>query len=238
MSRNILYRIGKKRYYKKSGSVKNGQNRVGEDNMTVITISKEYGTHGRALAGKLAEELGYEYVGNSLLADIARELNLSEGEAEVFSKAASSRILRLVDRYTCAIVQKVVDREHGCLDDDNYFNVTRKLVEKLYGAGNVIIMGWGSQCILKDRDHVLHVRLTKDMGAKIQAVMAGQNLDASAARRLVETEENDMKAYIRQHFNQDWNDIRLYDLVIDMGRNTVGQALKTICDNLKTGGLT
>lgn len=205
--------------------------------MAVVTISREYGTQSRELAARLAEKLGYEHVGKGLLADIARELNVSEGEAEVFSRAASSRILRLVDKYTCSIVQKVVDREHGCLDDDKYFNATRKLVEKLYDAGDVIILGWGGQCILKGRDRVLHVRLTKDMGAKIQAVMDVQKLDAAAARRLVETEEDDMAAYIRQYFNEDWNDARLYDLVIDMGRNTVDQAAQTVCNNLKTCGL-
>ena len=205
--------------------------------MAVITISEEYGTHSRELAQKLAQKLGYEYVGKRLLADIARELNVSEGEAEVFSKAASSRILRLVDKYTCSIVQKVVDREHGCLDDDNYFKTTQKLVEKLYAAGNVIILGWGSQCILNGRDQVLHVRLTKNLDAKIQTVVKSQKLDYTAAKRIIETEENDMTAYIKQYFDQDWNDARLYDLVIDMGRDTVDRAVETICDNLKAKGL-
>jgi cytidylate kinase len=209
-----------------------------EDNMAVITISKEYGTHSQELAAKLAKNLGFEYVGKGLLADIARELNVSEGEAEVFSKASSSRILRIVDKYTCSIVQKVVDREHGCLDDDNYFTTTKGLVEKFYDEGDVIIMGWGSQCILKGRNQVLHVRLTKEMDAKVQEVMEKQRLDRDAARRVVDTEENDMAAYIKQYFGKDWNDARLYDLVIDMGRDTVDQALETICDNLKAKGLT
>lgn len=204
--------------------------------MAVITISKEYGTHSQELAEKLSERLGYEYVGKGLLAAVARDLNMSEGEAEVFTRAASSRILRMVDRYTCSIVQKVVDREHGCLDDDNYFKSTKKLVENVYEAGNAIIMGWGSQCILKEKDSVLHVRLTKDKKDKIQRVIETQKLDAAAARRVVETEENDMKAYIKQYFNQDWNDARLYDLVIDMGKNSVNQAVETICDNLKVKG--
>ena len=205
--------------------------------MAVITISKEYGTHSNEIAQALAEKLGYEQVGKSLLADIARELNISKNEAEVFSKAASSRILRFVDKYTCSIVQKVVDREHGCLDDDNYYNVTKKLVENLYEEGNVIILGWGSQCILQGKEQVLHIRLTKDMALKIQEAMDKQKLDKEAAKKYVETEEKDLKAYIKQYYKQDWNDARLYDLVIDMGKNSVDQAVETICENLKAKGL-
>lgn len=204
--------------------------------MAVITISKEYGTHSNELAKKLAEKLGYDQVGKGLLADIARELNISENEAEVFSKASSSRVLRFVDKYTCSIVQKVVDREHGCLDDDNYYNVTKKLVEDLYNEGNVVILGWGGQCILKGRDNVLHVRLTKGMGLKVREVMEKQKLDEDAARKYVENEENDLKAYIKQYYKEDWNDARLYDLVIDMGKNTVDQAVQAICDSVKGKG--
>ncbi|MGB6010117.1 MAG: cytidylate kinase family protein, partial [Desulfobacterales bacterium] len=100
--------------------------------MAVITISKEFGTEGEKVASRVAEKLGYEYIGKNLVADIAKELNISESEAVTFHKTSQSRILRFVDRYTCSIVQKVVDREHGCLDDKNYYEVTKKLVENVY----------------------------------------------------------------------------------------------------------
>ena len=130
--------------------------------MTVITISKEFGTESEKLASSTAQKLGYEYIGNNLVAEIAKELRISESEAETFRKTSQSRILRFVDRYTCSIVQKVVDREHGCLDDKNYYETTKRLVEKSFDAGDVIILGWGGQCILKGKPNTLHVHLKKD----------------------------------------------------------------------------
>jgi cytidylate kinase len=201
--------------------------------MAVITISKEFGTESEKIASLAAQRLGYEYIGKNLIAEIAKELHISESEAEIFRKTSQSRILRFVDRYTCSIVQKVVDREHGCLDDKNYYETTKNLVEKSYDAGDVIILGWGGQCILRNKPNTLHVRLTKDAETKINEIMQNRNLGHKAAKDLIEREEGDLRAYIKQYFNEDWNDARLYDLIIDLGKNTVEQAVDQICDNVK-----
>ena len=201
--------------------------------MAVITISKEFDTEGEKVASLVAEKLGYEYIGKNLVADIAKELHISESEAAAFHKASQSRILRFVDRYTCSIVQKVVDREHGCLDDKNYYEVTKKLVENVHEAGNVIIIGWGGQCLLKEKPDTLHVRLIKDNELKIKKLMQAENLSHKAAKAFIDREEEDLKAYIKQHFNEDWNAAHLYDLIIDMGKIPVEKAVDMICDNVK-----
>lgn len=201
--------------------------------MAVITISKEFGTESERVASLLAEKLGYEYIGKNLVADIAKELHISESEAETFHKTSQSRILRFVDRYTCSIVQKVVDREHGCLDDKNYYEVTKNLVENVYEAGDAIILGWGGQCLLKGKPDTLHVRLIKDNDLKINEIMKSQNLSQKAAKDFIDREEGDLKAYIKHYFKEDWNAAHLYDLVIDMGKTPVEKAVDMICDNLK-----
>ncbi len=201
--------------------------------MAVITISKEFGTQSEKVASQAAQRLGYEYIGEHLIAEIAKELHVSESEAEMFRKTSQSRILRFVDRFTCSIVQKVVDREHGCLDDKNYYETTKKLVQNVYEAGNVIILGWGGQCILRGKPNTLHVRLIKDEETKIKEVMENRNLEHKAAKALIERDEGDLRAYIEHYFNEDWNAAHLYDLIIDMGKTSVEKAVDLICDNVK-----
>ena len=201
--------------------------------MAVITISKEFGTESEKVASLVAQKLSYEYIGNNLIAEIAKELNISQSEAEVFRKTSQSRILRLVDRYTCSIVQKVVDREHGCLDDKNYYETTKRLVEKSYEAGDVIILDWGGQCILRGKPNTLHVHMKKDAETKVNEVMKNRSLDYKAAKDYIEREESDSRAYIKEYFKEDWTDARLYDLIIDMGKNTVDKAVDLICNNIK-----
>ena len=201
--------------------------------MAVITISKEFGTDAGQVAAIAAQKLGYEHIGKKLTAEIAKDLHLSEAEVETFKQTSQSRIIRFMDRYTCSLVQKVVDREHGCLDDANYYESTKKLVENLYEADNVIILGWGGQCILRGKPGTLHVRLTKDDDLKIEKTMQDHDLNRLAAKKLIEREEKDSGSYVRHYFNADWNDARLYDLTIDMGKNSVEQAADIICKNIE-----
>ncbi len=201
--------------------------------MAVITISNEYATQSQQVAAGVAEKIGYEYVGDQLLAQIAKELHLSSHEADTFRQTSKSSILRFVDRYTCSIVQKVVDRDHGCLDDRSYYEKTRELVERVYEAGNAIILGWGSQCILRGKPDTLHVRLKKDPELKIRELVEARDYSRKEAEKRIRQEEADLKAYIRHYFDEDWNDARLYDLVIDMGKTPVAQAVEMICEHVK-----
>ena len=201
--------------------------------MSVITISRECGVNSEEVASLLAKKLGWEYIGKELVARIAKELRISKGEAEAFLQDAQSRLLRFVDRYTCTLIQRVVDRERGCLDDESYFKTVKKLVEDAYEAKSAIILGWGGQCILRGKPNVLHVRLIRDMEGKIATIMKRFNLDRKAAEYHINREEKDSKSLIKHYFNVDWNDASLYDLIIDMGRTSVEDAVDTIIDNLK-----
>ena len=201
--------------------------------MAVITITGEKGTGSRNLISQLAEKLDYDFIGEDFQQEIARELKLSEGEVEMFKKASQSRLIRKMDRFTCTLVQKVVDRERGCLDDRDFYETTVKLVEKLHADDNVIIHNWGAQCILKDRPNTLHVRLTRAQEKKIEEAMETFDLNFAAARKAVLDDERDMEAYIKQFFQADLDDAQLYDLVIDTGETDSSQAVGMIMDRLK-----
>ncbi len=196
--------------------------------MAVITISKEFATDSQEVAARLAAKLGYEYIGKRLVSEIARQLSISEAEAETFRKTHQSRILRFLDRYTCSVVQKVVGRGYSGLDDKKYNEVTKKLVENLYEADDVIILGWGGQCILRGKPRTYHVRLIRDMDSKIKKVMERFKVDQKTAKEIIEREERDSREYIKHFFKADWNDPSLYDLVINMGKNSVEQAVGLI----------
>ena len=63
--------------------------------------------------------------------------------------------------------------------------------------------------------------------------MQAENLSSKAAKDYIDREEGDLKAYIKQYFNEDWNAAHLYDLIIDMGKTSVEKAVGMICDNVK-----
>ena len=201
--------------------------------MAVITVNGEYGTDSEQVVADLVEKTGYEHVGEELIKAIAEQLHLSESEVEVFRKASQSRLIRLMDRYTCSLVQRVVDREHGCLDDRDFYDTTTALVEKLHAAGNVVIHNWGAQCILKGRPDTIHVFLQLGREAKIDIAMQQLQRDFQAARTAIDEQERNTEQYIRQFFNADWKDPQLYDLIIDRGEFSVEKTVQTVTKTLQ-----
>jgi cytidylate kinase len=71
------------------------------------------------------------------------------------------------------------------------------------------------------------------MESKMKELMRSENLSQTAAKAFIVREEGDLKAYIKQYFNEDWNAAHLYDLIIDMGKTSVEKAVDMICDNVK-----
>ena len=200
--------------------------------MAVITVNGEFGTESEQVVAELARQMKYDHIGAELLKQIAEQLHLSESEVEVFRKASHSRLIRLMDRYTCSLVQKVVDREHGCLDDRDFYATSSALVEKLYDSGNVVIHDWGAQCILRERPDAVHVFLRLGRDAKIEGAMQRLRLEFQAARSIVEEDERNTEQYIRQFFNVDWKDPGLYDLMIDRDNISVAETVEVIVDHI------
>jgi cytidylate kinase len=186
------------------------------------------------VASGIADKLGFEFIGDRLVAEVAKELNMSEHEAKTFLKPGGSSLMRYLDKYTCSVVQKVVDREHGCLDDSAYYEKTRELVEKIYKNENAVILGWGAQCILQKKPETFHVLLKKQADKKLAQVMEAKNIGQKQAEKLIKEDEEEKKAYIRKYFETDWQDPSLYNLIIDMEDYTIETAVGLIADKSAT----
>ncbi len=53
-------------------------------------------------------------------------------------------------------------------------------------------------------------------------------LGRSGAKKMIEATENESREYVKYYFQRDWADPELYDIIIDMGENTVDEAVEEI----------
>jgi cytidylate kinase len=197
--------------------------------MAVITISREYAAGGKVFAEKLAEKLGYSVLDKELVAQLAEDLNISKSEATLIEKESGSKLLRFLDKYTSHTVKKVVDRSYGRLDDKSYYDATSKLVLQVASAGNVIILGWGGQCILDSHPKTFHLRIVKDIKDRILFVKATHsNIDDRSAQELIDREDKEKAAYIEHYFNRSVNDPHLYHMTLNLSRISLQDGLEIV----------
>ncbi len=201
--------------------------------MAVITISKEFASESEVFAEKLAKRLNYSVLDKELVAQAARHLNISETEASILRRGRESRLLQILDKYTATTIQKVVDRDYGRLDNKNYFEVTKKLVEKAAEQDNVIIVGWGGQCILADHPKAIHVRIVKNLEERIAILKQKYDLDDRGARELIERQEKESAKYIEYYFNRSWTDAHLYHVILNLSKLSFEQAVDIVVNLIK-----
>jgi len=101
---------------------------------------------------------------------------------------------------------------------------------RLAGAGNVIIIGWGSSVIMAQRPQVLHVRLVAPLEKRVEHVRQFLQLTGNEAHKFCLTEDQARQRYFKKYFSADINDPLRYHLIINTGRVGYDDAAKLIGD--------
>lgn len=213
--------------------------------MTVITISRQVGSGGDAVAVRLCEALGYRYFDKTLMVEAAQQVGLCEAEVVDFLvekykvQDFISRLLRSRPR----TVKEVLFREeqHGIvetltartLDEEDCVALVRYAVERTYDQGDTVIVGRGGQAILRDKPNVTHIRIIAPHEMRMRAIRESGMSGVSEIKRHLADADRASAEYLKRFFNIRWDDPALYHLTINMAHFTVDAAAQTIITALQ-----
>ncbi len=205
------------------------------ERMQAITISREYGSGGGEIAARLASRLGWQLIDHEVVVQVARELGISEAEAEErdeYAEGLLSRLLANMQLYEPAVLVAVpvllVPTMLGS-DADVYAEALRFVVQAAVSAGQVVIVGRGGQAILHDRRDVLHVRVVAPPNLRIAYVMQRERIDQDAARSRIEMKDRDRHRYLQSVHHCHPEDPHLYDLVVNTQVLDLDSVVDLIC---------
>lgn len=181
--------------------------------MAVITFSREAHSGTRDLARLLAERLGYRYVSrDELTATVAARSGV---ERTPQTPESEGRALSLLEQLG----------EQLTGDRATYRAALKTVITELAQADNVVLVGHGAGQFLRDMRSVIRVFVVAPMEDRVARVMAEGETDAERARRIVEQQDKESAAYLRDLFGVDWLDPHQWDLVINAGRASTSAAL-------------
>jgi len=181
----------------------------------VVTIDREYGAGGPAIAAMLANRLGWTLWDDRLSQEIARR---TDCELEAVRKREERRdplYYRLFKSFLRGSFEATLQANRlKLLDADRILDMTSRLVQEIAAAGQCVIVGRGSQYFLHDRDDVYHVFVYAPYPEKIRREReAGRS--AAQAKRLVDDTDRDRAAFIRTFFKREWPTRELYHLMVN-----------------------
>lgn len=206
--------------------------------MAVITISRQFGAGGRTLGDRLSRRLGYRYVHEDMIKEIAIKAKVSDRQIRDFEKRGTTKLLKFLDKIvSVSYVERLTSDSYGYVDEGRYVDAVKDVVEDLYARGNVVIIGRASQFILKDRKDVWHILLVGDLENRIRFLMDNYYLEKAAAEKAIRRADHIRSRFLSFFAEEKLHDNPLsYDMVINVNRVGLVEAEELIVDLISGGG--
>ncbi|HZS78567.1 MAG TPA: cytidylate kinase-like family protein [Ktedonobacteraceae bacterium] len=187
-----------------------------QQEMRVITISRQYGSGGGEIAVRVAKRLSWQLVDHEIVAQVARRLGITEEEASIHDERVEGFIARALNALQIAVpVVPLSPTTSPAQEERVYHEALRQVVETAANAGNVVIVGRAGQSFLAQRRDVLHVRVVAPLQQRIAYVAQREGLDEATAQARIATKDRDRARYLQTQHHLNVNDPLLYDLIIN-----------------------
>jgi len=185
--------------------------------MSVVTISRLYGSGGSEVAELVAKELGWSLLDNAVVDAVAARLGVSRDEVAARQERVPSLAERLAEALSLGSQDWLapLTSQKRAPTDEQVIEVTHRIVEEAIARGPLVLVGRGAQEMLAERADALHVFCYAPRGALIARSMQRDKLDEPAAAKLVDDTNNHREQWIRKHWNRQWREHSQYHLSVN-----------------------
>lgn len=189
----------------------------------VITVEREYGSHGGEFAHDLAARLGWKLLDTELVAGAARTAGVPEEQAARFDDHLDPWYYR----YGKVFWQDSMYSTSGPCDDqifdcERMYSLIRKEILDAAEAGNCVLVGRGSAIALAGRPGSFHVFVYATMAAKRDWFERSFPAQAARAEQEIIAMDKRRAAVIKRYFNQNWCDRGHYHMLLNAAVGTEG----------------
>ena len=185
--------------------------------MSIITVSRLYGSGGSELAALVAAELGWALLDNSVVDAVAARLGVTPAQIAAREERVPSLVERLTDAMALGsqdwITPFVATKRRPT--DEQLIEVTRHIVEEAISAGPIVVVGRGAQAMLAERTDALHIFCDAPRAALIERVMKREGLSEDDATRLVDETNAQREQWVARHWNRTWGMPDNYNLCVN-----------------------
>ena len=169
----------------------------------VITISREYGSGGRAIGEKLAKELGIPFYNKELILMAAKESGLSE---EYIKKAEQQKSTSFLYGLYMGAQQLPMN--------DQIFLIQSKIIREIAEKGPCVIVGRCADYVLRERKDLLSVFIHAPLSFRAQRGQKVYEKTASNIEDFVKKKDKKRAAFYNYFSQNKWGDARHYHLAI------------------------
>ncbi|MEX0769998.1 MAG: cytidylate kinase-like family protein [Balneolaceae bacterium] len=184
----------------------------------VITISREFGARGAAMAELLGKKTGFKVWDKELLGAIADHL----GSDQKLLETLDERRQEIVEDTVAGFIKNI----HTNV---NYLRTLIRVVKTIEEQGNDIIVGRGANYICQHPSS-FHIRVVCPLKKRISEYAKRENISTTEARRIIEQKDRERADFIKSNFYKEVATPSDYDLLINSDTFTLEQMADLVLD--------
>jgi cytidylate kinase len=205
--------------------------------MPVITIRGQFGCWANKIGERIAQSLNIDYVDREIISGVAeriRQPSKSIAAKEMPSSTLLGRISEAIAKTSC-VGDGIYSGMYSPvweipLDDTHYLSGLESVLKELAKSQSIVILGRGSQFILKDFPGAFHVLVVAPVEARVKRVMAEMALSEEDARKEIARFDGGSREFIKRYFQANITDPIHYDLVINTRHLGIEAAAAIVAD--------
>ena len=190
----------------------------------IITIGREFGSGGRELGKRLADELKIAYFDKEIIEAIAKETGLSEEYINSISEKG-------ISPYPFQFAKTFTTYSSLQSSQTEILLTERKIIKDIASKGDCIIVGRGADTILKEYDPI-NLFVYADMESKVNRcklkASKDENLSEKELEKMIKQIDKNRKKYYSLISSKEWGDMKNYHLCI----NTSNREIKNLIPSL------
>jgi cytidylate kinase len=208
----------------------------------VVTISSQFGSGGSEIGRMLAHETGLLYLDHEIIGAVASRLGINLEEATRQDEQTVGTVRHVIN----ALQSNGFSLNLGTLLNPMqlpahsreliYWQLTRRVILEMATGGNAVIIGRGSQFLLRNSPRTLHCYIFAPLEQRIANVMEHNQLSQQEASQLVAHRDYEHEAYLRRYYGTHQDRPELYHLLINTGLFPFDLAARLIHETLPLVG--
>ncbi len=171
---------------------------------TVITMSREYGSGGRLIGRKLADELGIGYYDGELLSLVAKESGYTEDFVRRNDQKKTQSLL-----YHLYIGSQILPAS------DMIFIAQSRVIKDLYAKESCVIVGRCADYVLRGYDGVINVFVTAPIESRIARVRDEYGEQSDNFPLYIRKKDKSRIAYYNYFADDAWGKVQTYDISVN-----------------------
>lgn len=197
------------------------------ESRTIYTIARQYGSGGREIGQKLANELNIPFYDKELIALAAKECGISETVFEKADEKATGSLLYslLMGSFPFA---STVSPIGGMPLNDMLFFIQADIMKKAAKAGPCVIVGRCADYVLQDMEHVFNVFIHADKLSRMERIVQEYHTDPGKAADILSKMDKQRANYYNFYTNKKWGNLENYHLTLDSSATGISGAVELI----------